>query len=98
MSTRVAARRGLVPDRPLLLALVLMFVGVLLLFGLYQTGAHVEVASTSTTTVSEGAVVERQASPSQRSGSDCSLSGDLVGEANPAEVGRVLCAELKERR
>jgi hypothetical protein len=97
MSAQVSAPRRLVPDQPLFLALVLLILGAVLLLGLYLATPQVEVAST-TSAVSAGAVVQPQAPSNQRSGSVCSLTGDLVGDANPAEVARVLCAEQKQRR
>jgi hypothetical protein len=97
MSIHVAAPRRLLSDRPLTLALVLVFVGAVVVFGLYLAAPQVQMASTMAA-VSEPAAVQPQVAPTLRLGTDCSVTGDLVGDANPAEVVRVLCGKQNERR
>jgi hypothetical protein len=98
MGIQVSMPRRLLPDRPLILALALMFVGVVLLFGLYLAAAHVAPAATSTMAISAPGVAQVPVRSSLRLGTECSVSGDLVGDANPVEVARVLCADGNERR
>jgi hypothetical protein len=78
------------------LAVGLLLLGTVLLLGMYSDAPRMEVASTAK--VSEPPVSQRLAVPAASVRSACSLTGDLVGDANPADIARVLCGESNQSR
>jgi hypothetical protein len=77
------------------LAVAVLLLGAVLVVGLYLVSKHVRLTSTSAATSSEAAVLMRFAPPVQTQPSDCSVTGDLVGDGNPAEIAATSCGEAR---
>lgn len=74
-----------------MLAFALLVLGAVLVFGLYLATHHATVISNSDAAVSETSLSQRLAVPAQAPQSTCSVTGDLAGDGNPAEIAAILC-------